>query len=75
MSMYVCVCYAYIGYRLVGDVDFDDCKEVASKITPVRPIHSIHTQHILLMTYSYTARTYTVYYTTTVYRSLAVWVP
>lgn len=23
------------GYRLVGDVDFDDCKEVASLITPV----------------------------------------
>lgn len=23
------------GYRLVGDVDFNECKEVASKITPV----------------------------------------
>lgn len=23
------------GYRLVGDVDFENCKEVASAITPV----------------------------------------
>ena len=31
----LCFCVE-LGYRLVGDVDFQGCKEVASLITPVR---------------------------------------
>jgi 5,10-methylene-tetrahydrofolate dehydrogenase/methenyl tetrahydrofolate cyclohydrolase len=30
------------GYRLVGDVDYEGCKEVASQITPVRRLNSTH---------------------------------
>ena len=48
LHLWLFVC-AYIGYRLVGDVDFDDCKAVASKITPVRLIYppNTHTSFIV----------------------------
>ena len=53
LHIWLFVC-AYIGYRLVGDVDFDDCKAVASKITPVR-------SYIHLMYPSYTPTSYDVF--------------
>jgi len=36
-----------IGYKLVGDVDFNECKEVASLITPVSQPMSLLTTNII----------------------------
>ena len=41
-----------IGYRLVGDVDYAGCKEVASKITPVSNRYVSHTDVDLPWFYS-----------------------
>lgn len=35
MQQLYCVNHYIAGYRLVGDVDYSQCKEVASLITPV----------------------------------------